>query len=174
VVEKTRTDADGTVAKGWDHDPPVSRKWVPLGILILVTGALTIVFGNRETSDFWVDGLRVWWLQVKGKLTAIRRLVIYLDNGPKNVHKRIGVVAAAAGQVVDSTEPLRQYVGDHAGTAPGDGEDVAVVVPGDGLVFPAAGDRTRQHSRADKFEVVVACASLKVREAQEGVSADSP
>jgi len=25
-----------------------------------------IVFGNRETSDFWVDGLRVWWLQVKG------------------------------------------------------------------------------------------------------------
>ena len=76
------------MAKGWDHDPPAARKWTPLGILILATGALTIIFGNRETSDFWVDGLQVWWQQVKGELSSIRRLVIYLDNGPKNSGRR--------------------------------------------------------------------------------------
>src|ERR1700716_160727 len=51
-------------------------------------GALTIIFGNRETSDFWVDGLMLWWLQVKGSLSSIKRLVIYLDNGPKNSGRR--------------------------------------------------------------------------------------
>jgi len=59
-----------------------------LGILILATGALTIIFGNRETSDFWVDGLQLWWLQVKGELSHLRRLVLYLDNGPKNSGRR--------------------------------------------------------------------------------------
>jgi hypothetical protein len=81
---KTRTGADGTVAQGLDHDPPAARKWTPLGILMLATGALTIIFGNRETSDFWVDGLKMWWLHVKQTLSSIGRLVIYLDNGPKN------------------------------------------------------------------------------------------
>ena len=76
------------MAKGWDHDPPAARQWTPLGILMLATNALTIIFGNRETSDFWVDGLKLWWLQVKGALTSIRRLVIYLDNGPKNSGRR--------------------------------------------------------------------------------------
>jgi transposase len=88
VGEKTRTDADGTTAKGWDHDPPAARRWTPLGILMLATGALTIIFGNRETSDFWVDGLKMWWLQVQGTLSSIRQLVIYLDNGPKNSGRR--------------------------------------------------------------------------------------
>jgi hypothetical protein len=83
VGGKTRTGADGKAAKGWDHDPPAKRKWTPLGILILATGALTIIFGTQETSDFWVDGLKVWWLLVKDSLPAIRRLVIYLDNGPQ-------------------------------------------------------------------------------------------
>ena len=55
-----------------------------MGILILATGALTIIFGTQETSDFWVDGLQVWWLQVKDSWRSIRRLVIYLDNGPNN------------------------------------------------------------------------------------------
>lgn len=59
-----------------------------MGILILATGALTIIFGNRETSDFWVDGLQMWWVQVKAKWSHIRRLVIYLDNGPKNSGRR--------------------------------------------------------------------------------------
>ena len=47
--------------QGWDHDPPAKRKWTPLGILMLATGALTLIFGSQETSDFWVDGLKLWW-----------------------------------------------------------------------------------------------------------------
>jgi hypothetical protein len=53
-------------------------------VLILATGALLLVFGTRETSDFWIDALRLWWLQAQGGLGHVRRLVIYLDNGPNN------------------------------------------------------------------------------------------
>jgi len=89
VGGKTRTGADGKAAKGWDHDPPAKRKWTPLGILMVATGALTIIFGTQETSDFWVDGLKLWWrLLVKDRLPAVRRLVIYLDNGPNNSGSR--------------------------------------------------------------------------------------
>jgi Rhodopirellula transposase DDE domain len=80
----TRTGSDGEAAKGWDHDPPAKRKWTPLGILMLATGALTLILGLKETSDFWVDGLKLWWGGVKSDLKHIRRLVIYLDNGPNN------------------------------------------------------------------------------------------
>jgi hypothetical protein len=59
-----------------------------LGILVLATGALVIIFGNQETSDFWVDGLKMWWQMVKDSMPAIRRLVIYLDNGPNNSGSR--------------------------------------------------------------------------------------
>jgi len=51
---------------------------------MLATGALTIIFGTQETSDFWGDGLKLWWLQVQDGWPLIRRLVIYLDNGPNN------------------------------------------------------------------------------------------
>jgi hypothetical protein len=71
-----------------DHDPPPVRKWTPLGILVLASGALTILFGNRETSDFWADGLKMWWQMVKDKMGHIKRLVIYLDNGPNNSGRR--------------------------------------------------------------------------------------
>jgi len=60
------------------------RKWTPLGILLLATGALTLLFGATDTSDFWVDGLRSWWRQVGAGPGRVRRLVIYLDNGPNN------------------------------------------------------------------------------------------
>jgi len=88
VGGKSRTGADGKAGQGWDHDPPAQRKWTPLGILMMATGALTIIFGTRETSDFWVDGLKMWWLQVQGGLGSIRRLIIYLDNGPHNSGSR--------------------------------------------------------------------------------------
>src|SRR5262245_57315156 len=39
---------------------------------------------SRETSDFWVDALQVRWLSVQGGLGQVKRLVVYLDNGPKN------------------------------------------------------------------------------------------
>ena len=86
--EKSRTDAAGEAAEGWDHDPPAARKWVPLGILMVATGALWLIFGSKETSDFWVDGLKMWWEQVREKQEHITRLVLYLDNGPNNAGTR--------------------------------------------------------------------------------------
>jgi hypothetical protein len=88
VGEKTRTDGDGEAPKGWDHDPPAKQKLTPLGILIVATGALMLIFGSRETSDFWVDGLMMWWSQVREGLGHIKKLVIYLDNGPNNSGSR--------------------------------------------------------------------------------------
>jgi len=55
---------------------------------MVATGALMVLLGSRETSDFWVDALQRWWLQVQDSLGSIRRLVIYLDNGPKNAGTR--------------------------------------------------------------------------------------
>ncbi len=43
-----------------------------------------LLFGSHETSDFWVDCLRYWWTQIRSQNQRIKRLVIYLDNGPKN------------------------------------------------------------------------------------------
>jgi hypothetical protein len=57
---------------------------VPFGVLVLLTNALTLVFGGGESSDFWVDALLVWWCRVRSQYRGIRRLVIYLDNGPHN------------------------------------------------------------------------------------------
>ncbi len=88
VGGKTRTDANGEVTKGWDHDPPAKEKQVPFGILVMVTGALTLLFGSRETSDAWADALRMWWQNVRASYGHIKRLVIYLDNGPKNSGRR--------------------------------------------------------------------------------------
>ena len=55
---------------------------------MVATGALQLVFGARDTSDAWVDALRLWWLGVREGLGHIKRLVIYLDNGPKNSGRR--------------------------------------------------------------------------------------
>ena len=85
---KTRTNAQGEVTKGWDHDPPAKEKLVPYGILMVATGALMLLFGSRETSDAWVDVLMMWWRQVRRAHRHVKRLVIYLDNGPKNSGRR--------------------------------------------------------------------------------------
>jgi Rhodopirellula transposase DDE domain len=84
VGGKIRTDAEGKAAQAWDHDPPAKRKWAPLGVLVLCTGALTIFFGSKETSDFWADGLKRWWEPTRNLYPQVRQLVIYLDNGPNN------------------------------------------------------------------------------------------
>jgi hypothetical protein len=88
VGGKTRTDARGEVTKGWDHDPPAKERLVPFGILMVASGALTLLFGLGETSDAWVDALQLWWRQVRADLGHIKRLVVYLDNGPKNSGRR--------------------------------------------------------------------------------------
>ena len=46
------------------------------------------MFGSHETSDFWGDCLRAWWKLVRNRFRKVRRLVIYLDNGPKNSGRR--------------------------------------------------------------------------------------
>jgi hypothetical protein len=88
VGGKTRTDANGEVTKGWDHDPPAKEKLVPFGVVMRVTGALMLLFGAHETSDAWADALHMWWLHVRSGLGHVKRLVIYLDNGPKNSGRR--------------------------------------------------------------------------------------
>ena len=88
VGGKTRSDAAGNVTKGWDHDPPAKEKLVPFGILMVATGALMLLFGSHETSDAWVDALQMWWRQVRRGHRRIKRLVLYLDNGPKNSGRR--------------------------------------------------------------------------------------
>jgi transposase len=55
---------------------------------MVATGALRLLFGSHETSDAWVDALQVWWRQVRRRHRRIKRLVIYLDNGPKNSGRR--------------------------------------------------------------------------------------
>ena len=76
------------MAKGWDHDPPAKQKLAPLGILMVVSGALSLFFGSAENSDLWVDALMSWWQCVGPAMQGIRRLVIYLDNGPNNSGRR--------------------------------------------------------------------------------------
>jgi Rhodopirellula transposase DDE domain len=72
------------VTKGWDHDPPAKQKVAPLGILMVVTGMLALYFASRENSDLWGDGLEHWWRMIAASVPHVRRLVIYLDNGPNN------------------------------------------------------------------------------------------
>lgn len=75
--------------KALDHDMAASEKLVPFGILDVVGGLLTIVFGkSRETSDFIVDSLQLWWDANKEQYSHIRKLVIDLDNGPENSGSR--------------------------------------------------------------------------------------
>jgi Rhodopirellula transposase DDE domain len=88
VGGKTRTGGDGKATKGWDHDPPAKEKLVPYGILMVASGALLLLFGSHETSDAWVDALKTWWQQVRRSHRCVKRLLIYLDNGPKNSGRR--------------------------------------------------------------------------------------
>jgi len=72
-----------------DHDLGDKSKLVPLGILDVMSGLLTIIFGvSFETSDFIVDGIEQWWLSNKDQYHLIKQLVINLDNGPHNASHR--------------------------------------------------------------------------------------
>ena len=75
--------------KALDHDMRSKEKLVPFGILDVLGGLLTIIFGNScETSDFIVDCLQIWWDLNKNKYSHVRQLVINLDNGPSNSSSR--------------------------------------------------------------------------------------
>ena len=75
--------------KADDHDMGLKDKLAPFGILNMMTGLLTIIFGvSFETSDFIVDCLGQWWDDNKGQHGHITQLVINLDNGPQNSSHR--------------------------------------------------------------------------------------
>jgi len=76
--------------KAWDHDMMVpDSKLIPLGILEVLSGFLTLIFGHSsETSDFMVDALIEWWGNRQSFYPQIKELVINLDNGPQiNSHR---------------------------------------------------------------------------------------
>jgi len=58
-----------------DHDMGIKPKLVPFGILDVMTGLLTIIFGTSfETSDFIVDCLEQWWNDNKDRYSHIKQL----------------------------------------------------------------------------------------------------
>ena len=72
-----------------DHDMGLKNKLAPFGILNMMTGLLTVLFGTSfETSDFIVYCLELWWDDNKEQYRHIRQLVINLDNGPQNSSHR--------------------------------------------------------------------------------------
>ncbi|MCK5373902.1 MAG: ISAzo13 family transposase, partial [Alphaproteobacteria bacterium] len=72
-----------------DHDMGIKPKLVPFGIVDVMLGLFTIIFGvSFETSDFIVDCLEQWWDANKNRYDHIRQLVINLDNGPQNASHR--------------------------------------------------------------------------------------
>lgn len=74
------------VIKACDHDLFPQTQLVPFGILDVTSGLLNIIFGDsKETSDYLVDGLELWWRNNKHLYPPITKLVINLDNGP-NCH----------------------------------------------------------------------------------------
>lgn len=66
------------------------QKLVPGGIVEVVEGRAFVFFTqSNKTSDFVVDGLRLWWDSRKQDLGHVRRLVINMDNGPEcSSHRR--------------------------------------------------------------------------------------
>lgn len=75
--------------KACDHDMHPDALLVPLGVLELTRGPtpiqqLNILFGqSRETSDFIVDALELWWTQRCAAHPGVGKLQILLDNGPE-------------------------------------------------------------------------------------------
>ena len=75
--------------KAHDHDTEVQAKLIPFGILEVMSAMLTITFGTaRETSDFIVDCLELWWQDRREVYPHVRELVINLDNGPEVASNR--------------------------------------------------------------------------------------
>lgn len=75
--------------KAQDHDMGGQGTLVPLGILDVAGGLLTVILGNSKgTADFLVDGLLTWWELSKERYAHVRKLVINLDCGPENSGQR--------------------------------------------------------------------------------------
>jgi len=65
-----------------DHDYSPSAVLVPFGILDIVSSQLWLYFGkSKETSDFVVDCLEMWWRENYESYSKLEALVIELDGG---------------------------------------------------------------------------------------------
>ena len=74
---------------GVDHDFKPEGTLTPFGILEPHTGKSELFFtDSKVSSDFMVDCLEQWIEERAGELTAIRKLVLDLDNGPENSGQR--------------------------------------------------------------------------------------
>lgn len=72
-----------------DHDMHPEAVLAPAGILEVDSAQLNIVFGtSRDTSDFVVDCLDLWWNECRAAYPGVRRLLIDLDNGPEIASSR--------------------------------------------------------------------------------------
>lgn len=85
IGELSRGGKDRTeeARKANDHDNEVKAKLVPVGILEVVGGQLTIYFGQSfETADLIADVIEQWWQENLHKHPEVNELVINSDNGP--------------------------------------------------------------------------------------------
>lgn len=75
--------------KACDHDTQPVATLRPFGVLEVARGEqeiqqLWLAFGHsRETSDFILDALELWWQERGPAYLGVRRLQIELDNGPQ-------------------------------------------------------------------------------------------
>ena len=87
--EKPGPTLSGKVTKGWDHDPPAKEKLVPFGILMRrdrgVDAAVRIARDQRRLGRC---ACRCGGSRSGAGIGHVKRLVIYLDNGPKNSGRR--------------------------------------------------------------------------------------
>jgi hypothetical protein len=83
-------EARGAAAvQALDHDLKPVATLIPFGILEVLSGVLTILFGTtRLTSDFVVDALEQWWQGRRVSCPQVKRLMIDLDNGPETSSRR--------------------------------------------------------------------------------------
>jgi len=70
--------------KAADHDMMIKEKLVPGGILETANGKSFLFFTtSNKTSDFLADGIDHWWKASQERLSAVKRIVINMDNGPE-------------------------------------------------------------------------------------------
>ncbi len=72
-----------------DHDTNFNCSVVPFGILDLKTNK-PYIYCNKgsSTADFKVDCIEDYLIQKKAQYNNIKRLIIFLDNGPENSSRR--------------------------------------------------------------------------------------
>ena len=89
--------------KAGDHDMNPKATLVPFGILETESAQFTVVLGtSRETSDFIVDCLQLWWDERKAAYPHILKLQIDLDNGPELASNRTQFISRMV-QFADQT-----------------------------------------------------------------------